>query len=247
MCDDERIYKRNKGSESEELLVAGGVVAEGSVDHALKGKHYKWGLHCLKLTCEALVSQLVKVRLVPNLAGETKKNLVILRNPSLIQESRVAVHTHVDGSDLADYWKDFLSMTDTLMQNVYAVHICNWDEYVSSLRAMMPWIIAYDNNWYGRWLPDFWAMLASLTAEQIPFLHTDFAQSITGNPYSNMPWDMWIECTMNKGSKLKSGWLSILQNEKQLLLHPGNPQCPSKPEIVHKKAHSMWSKTNERR
>ena len=86
------ICKRNKGSESEELLVAGGVVAEGSVDHALKGKHYKWGLFCLKLTCEALVSQLVKVRLVPNLAGETKKNLVILRDPSLIQESRVAVH-----------------------------------------------------------------------------------------------------------------------------------------------------------
>ena len=66
------IYKRYKGSE---LLVAGGVVAEGSVDHALKGKHYKRGLRCLKLMYEAVMSQLVKVRLVPNLAGETKKNL----------------------------------------------------------------------------------------------------------------------------------------------------------------------------
>ncbi len=37
------IYKRYKGSELEELLVAGGVVAEGSVEHALKGKHYKRG------------------------------------------------------------------------------------------------------------------------------------------------------------------------------------------------------------
>ncbi|KAL8563863.1 hypothetical protein ACOMHN_034242 [Nucella lapillus] len=37
-----------------------------------------------------------------------------------------------------------------------------------------------------------------------------------------MAWDMWIECTMNKGSKMKSGWLSILQNEKQLLVHSRN-------------------------
>ena len=28
---------------------------------------------------------------------------------------------------------------------------------------------------------------------------------------------MWIEMTMNKGSKLKAGWLSILRNEKQLM------------------------------
>ena len=39
------IYKRSKGSELGEVLVAGGVIAEGSVDRALKGKHYK-GDHC---------------------------------------------------------------------------------------------------------------------------------------------------------------------------------------------------------
>ena len=38
------IYKRYKGSE------LGGVVAEGSVDHALKGMHYKRGLRCFRLT-----------------------------------------------------------------------------------------------------------------------------------------------------------------------------------------------------
>ncbi|KAL8591125.1 hypothetical protein ACOMHN_063749 [Nucella lapillus] len=87
---------------------------------------------------------------------------------------------------------------------------------------MLPWMVAYDNNRYGRWLSDFWAMLTALPADQVEFLRTDFAQSITGNSYSNMAWDMWIECTMNKGSKMKSGWLSILQNEKQLLVHSRN-------------------------
>jgi hypothetical protein len=73
---------------------------------------------------------------------------------------------------------------------------------------------AYDNNRYGRWLPDFWAMFTPLPEDQVVFLRTEFSQSITGNPYSNMAWDMWIECTMNKVSKMKSGWLFILHNEK---------------------------------
>ena len=134
---------------------------------------------------------------------------------------------------MADYWRDFLSMTDALMQNVHTVHVCNWDEYVSSLRVMMPWMVAYDNNRYGRWLPNFWAMLTSLPADQVTFLRTDFTQSITGNPYSNMAWDMWIECTMNKGSKMKSGWLSILQNEKQLLVHSRNVNSVAKIRAAH--------------
>ncbi|KAJ3603232.1 hypothetical protein NHX12_030974 [Muraenolepis orangiensis] len=144
------IYKRYKGSELGDVLVAGGVIAEGSVDRALKGKHYKRGLRCLRLMYEALLSQLVKGRLVPNLADETRENLEILRDTSLSKESHAAAHvaleddadleslitnlfTQVEASDMADYWRDFLSMTDVLMQNVHAVHICNWDEAFKTL------------------------------------------------------------------------------------------------------------------
>jgi len=244
------IYKRYKGSELEDVLVAAGVIADGSVDNALKGKHFKRGLRCLKLMYEALMSQLVKERLIPYLADEIKDYLEILRNSNLSQKSRADAHraleedadlerlvanifTHVDASNMANYWKDFFSMVDALMQNVHAVHICNWDEYVSSLRAMLPWMIAYDNNKYGRWLPDFWAMLTTLPLVQVEFLRTDFTQSITGNPYSNLAWDMWIECTMNKGSKMKSGWLSILKNEKQLLVHCRNVNQVTRIRAAH--------------
>ena len=87
------IYKRYKGSELREVLVVGGVVAEGSVDHALKGEHYKRGLRCLRLMYEALMSQLLKVRCVPNLGDETRE---ILRNTSLSQNSRDAAHTALE-------------------------------------------------------------------------------------------------------------------------------------------------------
>ncbi|KAJ3584789.1 hypothetical protein NHX12_015284, partial [Muraenolepis orangiensis] len=95
------IYKRYKGSELGDVLVAGGVIAEGSVDRALKGKHYKRGLHCLRLMYEALLNQLVKGRLVPNLADETRENLEILRDTSLSKESRTAAHVALeDDADL---------------------------------------------------------------------------------------------------------------------------------------------------
>ena len=71
-------------------------------------------------------------------------------------------------------------------------------------------------------MPYFRALLTAFPADQVAFLQINFAQSNTGNSYSNMAWDMWIECAMNKGSKMKSGWLSILQNEKQLLVHSRN-------------------------
>ena len=45
--------------------------------------------------------------------------------------------------------------------------------------------------------------------------------------------DMWIECTMNKGNKMKSGWLSILQNEKQLLVHSRNVNNVARIWVAH--------------
>ena len=53
------IYKRYKGSGIAEVLVAAGVIAEGSVDQALRGKHYRMALRCLSLMYEALVHLLL--------------------------------------------------------------------------------------------------------------------------------------------------------------------------------------------
>ena len=49
-----------------------------------------------------------------------------------------------------------------------------------------------------------------------------FSQSITGKPYSCLPLDLWIEMTMNRGFKMKAGWMHILKNEEMLLSHTIN-------------------------
>ena len=244
------IFKRYEGSEFEEVLIQAGVVAAGSVKQALTGKHFRRGLRCFRLFSEALISKLLKD---VNLSAETKKKLDMLRDTTQDQETRSAAHealmgeteisdlvnnifNHVDGSDMADYWKDFLDMTDALMQSVHACHTVDFDEYVSSVRAMLPWIYAYDKQNYGRWLSDFWVVLINVTEDQLNFLRENFAQSVTGNPYSSMAWCMWIECTMNKGSKMKSGWLSILKNEKQLLVHSRNVNNIARIRTAHNAA-----------
>ena len=45
---------------------------------------------------------------------------------------------------------------------------------LSSTYNMLPGLMAYDNHDYGRWLPDYWAMLSSLTDEQMVFFNDHF-------------------------------------------------------------------------
>ena len=81
---------------------------------------------------------------------------------------------------------------------------------------MFPGLLAYNNHDYGSWLPDFWAMINNLPHDRKMYFSKHFAQSMTGLPYTCQPMDLWIETTMNLNSKLKQGWLQLLQNDKQL-------------------------------
>ena len=91
------------------------------------------------------------------------------------------------------------------------------------------------------------ASLDSLTKEQEDFFeHGMCAYSMTGNPYSCVTLDIWIESTMNKGSKLKNGWLAILNNEKQLASNIRNVNNVNRiRDVVLNHAHHKKSKKNK--
>ena len=127
-------------------------------------------------------------------------------------------------------------MADALFMSVHACHAVDFDEYVVSVRAMLPWMVSYDKQKYGKALPDFSAYLINLPPDEHAFLRENFALSLTGNPYSSMAWCLCIKTTMNKGFKLKSGWLSIQQNEKQLLVHSRNVNNIARIRAAHNKA-----------
>ena len=46
-----------------------------------------------------------------------------------------------------------------------------------------------------------------------------FTASLTGLPFSVIPRDQWIEMTMNKGSKMKGGWIGCTKNESMVNIH----------------------------
>ena len=105
-------------------------------------------------------------------------------------------------TDMGDFWLSFWEMTDPLVQNIDACHAKHLNEYTSSTCIMMPELMAYDNCGYGRWLPDYWTMLFLLSDEQMAFFSDHLTQSITGQPYTYQPLDLWVETTMNLNSKL---------------------------------------------
>ena len=92
-----------------------------------------------------------------------------------------------------------------------------------SLRLMMLWLQVYYNDKYGRWLVEFWLKISCLQEGKAQHVCDGlFAQSMMGKPYSCLPLDLWIEMTMNTGSKMKTDWLRILKNEEMLLSHVHN-------------------------
>ena len=121
-----------------------------------------------------------------------------------------------EGSQQAEYWISFMEMVEILTQSTHVIRTSNWTEFKSSLNLMLPWMWIYDNDTYGRHLLDFTAVLDQAAFKEYGMLRTQWLEN-----HSCVALDIWIEPTMNKGSKLisklKSGWLAIPNNEKQLL------------------------------
>ena len=221
------IYKRYRGSELDELLVIADAVAAGFVDQALKGKHYRRGLGSPRARYECLLFQLLKDKSV-HLPYDVQEKLDILRSSrssvekefsheklmdlNEINDLITGIFPSVTMPDMTEYWKDFLSIRDALFLSIHANHCSNaFQDLIDSQRAIPPWLTIYDNSQNARWLPYFWSVLTNLLKDLESFLEENYAHSLTGNPYSGISLDMIMEVTVNKSSKLKRGWLSILK------------------------------------
>eukprot|EP00794_Sanderia_malayensis_P006688 gene6688-7444_t len=121
---------------------------------------------------------------------------------------------------MAKYWLSYLEIVEVLFMNYHALRSQNWEEYLLSLRLMLPWMAVYDQINYTRYMTLYWADMMNLTDEQREFMKNGmFCASISGRPFSGLPFDQWKEMTMNKGSKMKSGWVGFTKNESMLYTH----------------------------
>ena len=125
---------------------------------------------------------------------------------------------------MARYLKHILSMCgDALFLCIHTNHRTNaFQDLIDSKRAILSWLKIHASNQYYCWLPYIWSVLTNLPRDQESFLEENYVHSLTDNQYSEMSLDVIIKVTMVKGSKLKIGWLSILNNETQLLVYSRN-------------------------
>ena len=71
------IYKSFKESGISDVLVAVGVITDGSVDQALRGKPFKRGMRCLKLFYQTLMHHALEKCLDIKILGEDVKKIAI--------------------------------------------------------------------------------------------------------------------------------------------------------------------------
>ena len=235
------IAKRFEGSGLSDIIVSADIIADKSVDSALRGKHYRRIVRALQSVYEALQRRIIRNGYANGLTLSKQINncLETIRNhnadPKDIKQAAqeinnsdefgsfmVECYAIVGGTPMADYWLSFLKMVEILSMNIHSIKTQNWAQFKASLRLMLPWMQVYDRKKYGKWLPEYLSEISTLPDNVSEHMESIFAQSITGHPYSRIPLDLWIEMTMNKGSKMKAGWKKILHNETMLTTHTRN-------------------------
>ena len=116
-------------------------------------------------------------------------------------------------SEMVTYWLSFMNTVEVLMMNIHSLKLQDCEMFKASLQMMILWMQIYGNNNYAKWRDEFWLEISTLLGEiNANMKHDLFAQSITGKPYTCLPLDLWIEMTMNKGSKMKTGLNTINAN-----------------------------------
>ena len=122
LCMIYTIYKRYMGSEVAEVSVAAGIIAEGSVDQALRGKHYRRALCCLMLMYEALMHlHLTRHCVWLKVEASTKEQLGILcEHMKNSQEPLAFAHKELENDPTID------ALTEGLFESVKGLDMANY-------------------------------------------------------------------------------------------------------------------------
>ena len=226
------ITKRFEGSGLSDIFVSANIIADKSVNQAMRGKHFRRIVRALQLTYEALQRRIIQKSLdegikcpkylhdkIDELRTQNADMLTIylsIKQDPIFLDFLEKCYASIGSTPMTEYWLSFMYMVEILIMNMHSIKLRNWEHFKDSLRLMIPWLQIYDKIHYGKWLPNFWAGISNLSEEIDQYMPSIFAHPIAGKPYSSLPAGLWIEMTMNKGSKMKAGWQQILGNEAML-------------------------------
>ena len=216
-----------------ELAVQSDVVAEGSVDKAMKGKQYNRAVRLHKCVYEALMRLLLRefeatVQSLPALNLEQLKlnlnqdDFDQVLNSREFREFGEQFHFFVQeiqekGSNLARFWLSYLELSELLLNLIYASRTGSWELYLSCIEEVIPWAFAYDHQNYARYLIPFLDDMRQLPVKK-PEVYTAFikgqfsVQMGDRNPFGRNEADKTIENTINRDCKTGGGYIGFSAN-----------------------------------
>lgn len=215
-----------------ELAVQSDVIAEGSVDKVLNGKHYNRAVRLHKVAYEAFMKLLLRefesstyYLPAPNLEqlklelshAEFEKVLCSTEFKNFESQFQLFVERDVNqtGTNLAKYWLTYLC--ELMLNLIYASRTGDWELYLSCVEEVIPWAFAYDRQNYARYLIPFLNDMRGLS-DTIPEVYSAFkkghfsVQMGDKNPFGRNEADKTIENTINRDCKTGGSYIGFSTN-----------------------------------
>ena len=215
-----------------DILMEAGILAVGSVDQVLNGRHYNRAISSLKLMYEAMwrlrwaaflewkaeeqgsdspnfgdLYELVSDHR-RNETPENMQNLVSSESFLELQRDFARFQSHCGPNET--FWSDFIDMVELLLCFIRSSRTRNWPMHINCLQEMLPWMAAYDRTNYSRYVPVYILDMVHLP-ETHPDMHNrlmagEFAVQLTKDrTFNSIPHDQTIEVTINKDTKTSGG------------------------------------------
>jgi len=223
------IGRRYASAGLRDVLVEAGILACGSVDQVLNGRHY---IHSLKLICEAMWrlrwaaflewmtkeqgSETADMGDLCGLVSEHRRNQTseslqnLVSSESFLEHQRDFSRFQSHCGPNETFWSEFIDMVQLLLCFIRSTRTRNWPMHLQCLQEMLLWMAAYDRTNYSRYVP-----LYILDMLQLPETHPDlhnrlmsgeFAVQLTDNrTFTCIPHDQTREVTINKDTKTSGG------------------------------------------
>ena len=198
-----------------------GIIAEGSVDKAMDGRHYHRSVRLHKQSFEALlhfrIKQLTKVHVLDNDLKESVAALRVKQSPAtlasvlaqpafqLLFENALSNQTGTQAKMIVEYLRDVSAML-CLISSVRENSI---ERHLAAERVLIPKCFAFGHQNYSRYLSFQHVKLLDIKRNHPAIwddlLQNGFGGSISGEPFSTVHGDLITETTINREVKTRGG------------------------------------------
>eukprot|EP00794_Sanderia_malayensis_P000765 gene765-55_t len=175
------ISKFFKDAGLKDILIESEIVAAGSINGILPGKHYNRSVRSHKVVYEALLRLLFQ-RYLESLPNDHKEKVVALIEKLAAEFPTAKYCLLVDSDDFGKLWKDLFIFADSqaskyptfalwmtyieivqiLLLFLRATRSNDWDLHLSAVRSMLPWFFVTDRVHYSRYGTAYWLEMSCI-------------------------------------------------------------------------------------